>query len=606
MPNDPGATSWNADEYHRALSHIDQAGTKHAATLNRAKVRVRVERGGTPTIRVPGWDDIVRVGPRPIVTPEDRAIQRDFERRGLPSPLAPEQQGEIQKRRELAQHIQNSPIPEYQQSTAATLTAVDNVNDAAVTAMVASRASVGILGRFGTWLAPAVLALGKIASLTNILGWALQGLGMAYALACGGPRALAAQYSGVALANAAFAGVRAVLPRRRGIRHPNPGQAQKGRMAAAMMGSPEGRALTNTRTSRWAKIRPSFAEALQVAQTTYDVTGYGLSLGALYGFTAETTYTATRASRGEPVRPRSPRVNHALQRILAPHVEILSNAALWHREQCARAVASAPIILRDPETFGAELYALTWLTYYVSLEPLMWDVQGISWRETVMENLPAAWTPWDPRDPVTRDALADLGVDLEAPMRWPLPGAPLELTSVQLVEEIGPEIGRALRRFLHQDETDPLRRFVAEVSVRVCERVWWFLEAGADFPTWELSPATAVLESLIQADRWPIVSDPPAQLLAAWANSEAYVRETGRKYIDVETLDRIWEQAGSPLLVIRGDGPAQPNDFLAPWDPTTGAPDDIAFGDTVAQARERLEELHRQQQAQERGAGTQK
>jgi len=408
---------------------------------------------------------------------------------------------------------------------------------------VASRASIGILGRFGTWLAPAVLAFGKIASVTNWLAWGLQALGMLYALACGGPRQLAAQYSGAALANSAFQGIRAILPRRKGIRTPAPGQWQKGKMAAAMMGSPEGRMLTNTRTSRWAKIRPTFGEALQVAQTAYDATGYGLVLGAIYGFTAETAYTTARAERGEPVRPRSPQVNHDLQRILAPHLAVLSNAALWHREQCARAIAAAPIILRDPETFGEDLYALTWLTYYVSLEPLMWDVQGISWRETVIAGLPAAWTVWDVRDEVTRDALTDAGTEPDALARWPVAGAPLELTSDQLTLEIGPEIARALRRFLHQDETDPLRRFVAEVSMRVCERVWWFLEAADDYPTWELSPAAAVIESLVQADRWPIASDPADALLAGFRNSEAYVRDTGRKYIDVETLDKIWAGA---------------------------------------------------------------
>lgn len=592
MPNDPGPTSWRRDEYERALRNIDQAGIQNAQRLMLARTQVRVEQGGTATIRVPGWDDIVRVGPRPIVTPEDRIIQRDFERRGIPSPLAPEVQQEIRRRREVAKSIANSPVPEYQQGVASALTAVDNVNDAAVTAMVASRASVGILGRFGTWLAPAVLALGKIASITNILALGLQYLGMAYALACGGPRQLAAQYSAAALANSAFQGLRAVLPRRKGIRTPAPGQWQKGRMAAMMMGSPEGRMLTNTRTSRWAKIRPSFAEALQVAQTAYDATGYGLSLGALYGFTAETTYTAERRTRGEPVRPRSPKVNHELQRILGPHISILSDAALWHREQCARAVAAAPIILRDPETFGPELYALTWLTYYVSLEPLMWDTHGLSWRDTVISGMPAAWTPWDPRDPITLDALDENGVNTRAPLRWCLPGAPLELTSQQLTEEIGPEIARALRRFLHEDETDPLRRLVAEVSVRTCERIWWWLEAGDDYPTWELSPAAAVIESLVMADRWPIVSDPPEALEAGFRNSEAYVRETGRKYIDVKTLDRIWADAGSPLLVIRGDGEGQPFDFLAPWDPETGAPgDDAAFGRDITQARQRLTDL---------------
>lgn len=573
------------------LRSIDAAGTQDATRILRAQTRVRVDAGETPTIRVPSWDDIVRVGPRPTVTPEDRAIQRHFERAGLPSPLDPALQQEIFRRREMAKHLANSPLPEYQQGVTAAMTAVDNVQDAATTAMVATRVSIPLLGQLGTYLAPAVLAFGQIATALNWLFAGLFAWGIAYAAACQGPRAAVAQASVPAFAGLLFKGLRPFLPRGRGIPHPIPGQWQKGRMAAMMMGNPEGRRLTNARASRWARMRIGFGEALQIAQTATDVIGYGLSLGAVYGFVAETVYTGTRAGKGAPVTTRSPRVNHVLAEILGPHVEILSPAALWHREQCCRALAATPLILRDPETFGPELYALSWLTYYVSLEPLMWDAHGLRWRDAVIDALPASWRAWDVRDELTRDHLVAAGVDPDTERRWPVPGAPLELTTEQLVLEIGPEIGRALSRFLHEAPFDPLRRFVAELSVRVCERVWYFLEASPHYPTWELSPTTAVWESLVQADRWPIVSDPPDAILTAWANCERLVETTGRKYIDVEQLDRIWSDAGSPLLRITGGDGSLPIEHLTPWDPETGAPGETAFGSSVEEARRRLTEL---------------
>lgn len=591
MPNDPGPTSWDPKEYERALRNIQSAGEANAARLARARTMVRVDDAGNPTIRVPEWRDVVRVGPRPIVTPEDRAIARDFKRRGLPSPLAPEVQAELDRRNEVAKHIRDNPVPEYQRSVATVVTAVDNLNDAAVTASVAGNVAMPFLGRFGTWLAPAVSALGAIATFLNWIAWAVIAWGVAYAYVCQGPRAAAAAVSGQALGNAFFKSLRLVMPRRSGIANPRTGRDRKAGVAAMHAGIPDGRRATTAGMSRWARARPSFAEALQVAQTAYDVTGYGLSLGALYGFTAETTYTATRIKRGSPGEPRSPRVNHELQSILAPHVEILSDAALWHREQCCRAIAAAPLVLRDPDFFGDELYALTWLTFYVSLEPLMWDTFGVSWRETVISGLPAAWRPWDVRDLVSRDALRDAGIDPDAPRTWPIPGNPYELDSDRLVLEIGPEIGAALRRWLYAAPSDPLRRFVAELSIHVCERVWYFLEASPYVPTWELSPTSAVWESITMADRWPVISDDADAMMAAFRDCENYVETTGRKYIDVEVLDRIWADRGVPLLRIVGDGSSDLREFLQPYDPKTGAPAETAAGTTVAEARERLARL---------------
>lgn len=576
------------------MLHLEEAGVTEARRLARARTMVRVDPAGQPTVRVPAWDDLIHLGPRIPVTPEDRAIQRHFDRAKLPSPLTPELQTEIHRRQELAAHIKNNPVPEYQQGVTAAMSAVDNVQDAALTASVAARVTMPVLGRLGAFLAPAVAVLGAIGTTLNWIAAGLFAFGVLYAFACRGPRAAAAQASVPALAGFLFKGIRAAIPRRAGINHPMPGRPRKGVLGSMMTGAIDGRTPTRLGASRWARVRPSFAELFQVAQTAYDVTGYGLTLGGVYGFTAETTYARTRAGRGEPVTPRSPRVNHVLDTILGPHVQILGRAALWHREQCCRAIAATPLILRAPELWGDEFYALAWLTYYVSLEPLMWDTHGLSWRESVIDALPGGWTVWDVRDPVTRDALEANGIDPDAPARWPVRGSPFVLTDEQLVTEVGPECGAALKRWLEAAPMDPLRRFVSELATRVTERVWYWLEASPDIPGWELAPSTAIWESLIQSDRWPIISDDPTALLRAVHACERYIEETGRKYIDVEKLDELWDQAGAPLLRIRGDGPDQPVEHLLPYDPTTGAPDNVAFGRTLGEARQRLETLHQE------------
>lgn len=591
MPNDPGPSSWVGSQYGKFLEGVERVGAPNAPRLARIEQPVRVEPGKRPQITIPAWDDVLRVSSRTIVTPEDYAIQRHFERAGLRSPLAPEVQQEIAARRAMAKRIGNSAIPEYQRGVATMMTAVDNVQDSALTVAVGARITATALGRFGTWLAPAVAGFSRLALGLGWLGLALSWFGIAYAAVCGGPRDALAQWRANALAGYLFKGARALAPRARGIPTPLATGGHKGRAGIAMFGVPSGREVANHRASRWAKAKPSFGEVLQIGQVAYDHIGYGLALGAIIGFSAESSYAGARIARGETVAVRSPRVNHVLAELLAPRLGGLGRAALWHRQQCARAVAAAPLILRDPTSWGDDLYGLTWVTVYASLEPLMWDTEGLAWREPVIAALgDARWSPWDVQNPVTRGLLDELDPAPELDV-WPLPGSPRELDAERLVLELGKEMGDALARWLAVDELDPWRRFIAEMSVYVGERLWWWLEGANDWPGWTLAPATAVWESLFLASRWPVISDPPDRLLAAWAASEQYARETGEHLIPVDVLDRIWTDAGTPLLALRtGEGPVPP-EFLLPWDEASGATEGVAFGRSVTEARQRLGDL---------------
>jgi len=293
------------------------------------------------------------------------------------------------------------------------------------------------------------------------------------------------------------------------------------------------------------------------------------------------------------VRVRSPEVNRAFARLVAPGLAGLKKGPAWHREQCARALGSAPIILRDPWTFGDNLYGLTWIVVYACVEPLMWDTQGLPWQAAVQKHLPAAWRAFEVRDPVTRGILAELGIDPDGESPWPVGGSPLELDSVRLVRELGAEISNALRRWLEERPADPWRRLVAELSMRVTERLWVWLEGADDWPQWTLAPVTAVWESLFRASRWPASGDPPDAMLAAWAASERAVEAQGGGFLGGPELDRIWEAHGVPLIRLRtGQGPPPPEAFL-PWDPETGRPEQIAGAPTIEEARAKLAEILR-------------
>jgi len=597
VPNDLGPSSWIAGQYQRFLQGLDQVGTINAPRLSRSQVqpKVRVDPGKQPQISIPHWDDVIRLGPRPVVSPEELELHKHFERAGLPSPLSPELQQAVADRRAMAKRIQNSAIPEYMRGVSAMMTVVDNVQDAALTLAVAGRIAVTALGRFGPWFAPAVAGMARVATMLNWLGLAIVIFGVAYAFACQGARDALSQARQNALAGYLFKGLRAVVPRARGIPTPFPAAGSKGRHGVAMFGVPSGREVSNHRASRWAKARPSFGELLQIGQVAYDHLGYGLALGAIIGMSSETAYAQARRAQGETVTIRSPDVSHVLELLLRSTLAGYNSGALWHRQQCARAIGSAPFILRDPWSWGDELYALTWVVYYACLEPIMGDLEGVPWRDPVIARLgSAAWTPFADPDPVTVSLLEELELPPAEPV-WPIAGNPRELTAERLVVELGKEIGDALRRWLEEAPNEPLRRFVAEMSMNVCERVWYFLEGANDWPAWRLSPATAVWESLFLAARWPVLSDPPELIQAAWSASEQYVRDRGRQAIPVEVLDRIWTDAGSPLLRLGSSSATLPLETFLPVDESSRSSGAVAFGQDLAEARRRLEELLRQE-----------
>lgn len=595
MPNDPGSSSWLASQYGKFLEGLEQVGTGESKRLARVSPAVQVQPDKQPRISIPAWDDVIKVSPRTPVTDADYQTYKHFKRANLPSPLAPEVTQAIEDRRAVAERIRNSAIPEYQRGTAVMMTAVDNVQDAALTLSVGGKITQTALGRFGGYIAPAVAGLGRLAMMLGWVGIALAIFGIAYSLACQGPRDALAQYRANALAGLFFKGLRSGLPRLRGIPTPYPAAGSKGRHGVAMFGVPSGRVEANRRASRWAKAMPSFGELLQAGQVAYDWTGYGIALGGIMGASAETAYATARAAHGEKVSVRSPAANYVFNAVIRSTLAQYGKAALWHRWQCARALASAPFILRDAELVGEVTYGLTWLTVYASLEPLMTDTHGLEWREPVIANLAsAAWTPWDVADELTRGTLEELGIPLE-PLVWPVKGNPLELDASRWLAELGPAVGAELRRWLEEKPFDPWRRLVAETAMGVTERVWYWLEGANDFPAWRLAPVTAVFESMFLGDRWPVISDPPDKIMAAWAASEEYARLEEQHLIPVDELDRIWDSFGVPLLRLHGGAASVPLENMAPWDPETGAPGGTAFGHSVAEARARLQELLEQE-----------
>lgn len=585
MANDRGTDSFLGSNLARFLDGASKVGENQRKDFRRGFSGVQVEPAKSPRINLPGFDQTFKLGPGVEVTDQDKATYWDFKRRGLDPPLDPAVTAAIERKREMADNIRNSAIPEYQQGIAQMMNAVDNVQDAALTLAVVGRIAMR-LGGVGAaaaapWLAPILTAVALLDALTLGLSY----FGPAYALYCGGPRDAAAALLAPKMAAAFFGSVIPRAARRVGLPSAVPPAQRKGALGGAAMagiGNRRGRANGGLpQQFAWTKA----SEALQAAQVGADFAGYGLQLGAIMGFFAEVAYSTARAQRGEAVGVRSPDAAHRYAALLRPVTDQLSAGALWHRHTCAKNLATAWVILMDPETWGPEVYALAWATVYTSQEPLAWDQQGLDWQSVIMPELRQAWPAFAPVTVADRLERQGLGLEIDRAGAWPVAGAGESIDSDTLLLDIGPKIARGLERFLAAYRHEPVGTFVDVMAGMTCERLWCWVCDHPHFPQWEMGDGQKFLECLLMASRWPALGDPPERLWDFYQRVTARQGELGRVFLDAEELDHLGELAGTPLIrIVPGDRGISPGLWM-PTNPDGSTSGPFGFGSTVEDAR---------------------
>lgn len=591
MPNDPGVTSWLNPEYGIMNGFLQKVEPGQRIAALDAASRVAVDRPKEPRINVPMWNDVIRFGPREPLSKEDVATQRAYERAGLPSPLSQAKQDEIARRRRQADNMRNSAIPEYAQDYGGIMTAIDNVQDAALTASVAARIALFAAGRAGFAYTPFVAALWTATAILEKLGLLAALLGPAYSLYCQGPRDAISGALAIRLAGKFFGAFVPRSARRAGLPTAVPlgrGKGQAETFMWQMPGAKRGRA---GQAPRWGAVAPSWAEALQAAQTGADWTGYGISLGAIMGMIGEIAYSSARAQRGETTGLRSPTVGHEAYRLLKPQLDQLGAGALWHRHLCARAVASSWIVLQAPELLDDEGYMAAWAALYVALEPLQWDFDRIDWPRHLLPLARGPYTPLPIDDPMTRLIIEERGGDPDRPGGWPLPGSPHYIEPDQLLRDAAPRIAAGLNAWLEAKAPSPAANLVAQLSTACTERLWTWLEGTPWFPRWELSPDVALWASLFKSHRVPALGDPEAQLVDFWLRARHFIEESGRKYLSPDELDYFASQAGIELIRTVGATTSVPLVLQTPVLQPGERDDGWIIDETVEGARARLIDL---------------
>jgi len=195
------------------------------------------------TVNIPGFSDVIHIIPKARISAEERAAHLWATKRGLPSPLTPEQIETMHYKKFRFLKALSSATPAWMKNYGAVAAVLDNVEDGLIT--------VSVLGRIAAKIAPRLL--GRI---VPGLGWVLLGADILNALNL------------ISWASFAAKGGKRKIE---GLAERNPFHAK----AAA------------NRALRLQRTLPGFGEILEILQTTDQLFGVGLCLGGLMGMVTD-------------------------------------------------------------------------------------------------------------------------------------------------------------------------------------------------------------------------------------------------------------------------------------------------------------------------------
>jgi len=186
------------------------------------------------------------------------------------------------------------------------------------------------------------------------------------------------------------------------------------------------------RTERLRNYKPGLADLIQVAQTTDNIIGVGLSLGPLMGFMQDAIFGAYKYVTGERVR-----ISHEVP----PMFE--------HESAGRRAMQSSALINTRGQEFSEEthFWSLTMGALGGALFlPYAHDADlSIAVEDPMSIMIPAPY----PTNPITLEVIRDAGLDPARGYGWPINGSPeISLSDLTdyLVEHTQASIGSYWRR----------------------------------------------------------------------------------------------------------------------------------------------------------------
>ncbi|HEY4658691.1 MAG TPA: hypothetical protein VIH11_04195, partial [Gemmatimonadaceae bacterium] len=368
-----------------------------------------------------------------------------------------------------------------------------------------------ILGRFVPVLGPVLLA-GDLLKLLNIIGlWAFP----AYSLIC-----------------RADAGVIAA-----GIPAWVQGRGLKLLSQGANSGNPFGWSARAKRARILRSWKPSISNLIEVAQTTDQIYGVGVSFGGLVGLVMDSAFGVEQKLRGAPVEitvvPGGEKFTGAARTL----IEKWRTPALTDGRAAANVLAHGPVFNGTQDDFDLDehLYALlAQVAAWGLLAPVVADPRFV---DILNDATDVSWPP-----PVSQHfgLLESLAAETETTIahgRWPLPGNPATITGAEYLSSTHDAVASATWALLARERDDPRASLMGACVMRIIARSW-LLIAGSDDPLgWDPTPEWLLLDALALGNRLVPADVPPEQAMDFLRLFAAELERTGRRHLVAEQLE---------------------------------------------------------------------
>lgn len=509
MPIVQPATGFLSNEWERFLDGIRQLNPNDAQRILRELQQKWAHDKAPPTISIPGWDDVIHLTPRPSLTPAEVAEYWRARRERRDPNISAEARAELDRRAAAVRRIRSSTAPVYAQAFGQILTAIDNVQDLLST--------LATFGRLALWASPRLLGrlipgIGLIilaSDILNLMSFLSMLATPIYALLCGGPR------------HALAAGIPALLFK----------QALKRETWKIANLNPWSASAIARRAGKLRYGPIGISNLLEVAQTTDQLFGIGISLGGIIGALQEAAYGAVLQSRGVDITVNRDGPYQAWIDLMRPKFDGMVFERIRTGYSASHLLAAGSSIAAVQQHFTTNEH----LAYLAALQPAIElttdDLRGVSFHDILSDAFTTPMRPTFSVDPAT-----DLQLRAEFPHvhpidRWHLPGYPQTITPQQYVAHLTRKIPRATYDFIAPRRTHPQGMFAGALVTQATHSLWLMFEQDSAFFRWHFTTDQRIIAGLAEQG---FVIAPTTPEDRAWALWSDYRDITERK--DKQTL----------------------------------------------------------------------
>ena len=261
------------------------------------------------------------------------------------------------------------------------------------------------------------------------------------------------------------------------------------------------------RKERLMTHKPGFADALQVLQTTDNLTGVGISLGGLMGFMQDLVFGGYKYLNGE-------RVSMSWD---------VPQANLWELN-AAKAMKATAVIGSAGQTFSELQHFWTYAIGLIS--PMLYSPYANS-----CDFLECIKTPMDvvipapiPTDPLTIEVIKEAGLNVNDGVGWPFTGEK-EISLDELTNHVALNSREVFRDYLFRHDRDWYGYAVAELW----DIALPFIMDGIDPTGSENYEDTPMFQVMYRLIKYPLIPE-PGTTAEQWATFESWVNDYHELY----------------------------------------------------------------------------